>query len=147
MKQKIKVSLLVILVLTISIIAFLFIRLNAVYTEIIKINWNIKLPMPYKQIYSIDSGPSFHGDGERYHIFKYKNEVKLSRSVDWYDDKNKSVEASAKKVLLTLGVSKYHAPNFKHNYKYFVKYKNKNSKMYLIFDIDTRKLYVIENII
>lgn len=44
-------------------------------------NWSIKLPNLYKEIYSIDSGPGFHGDGERYNIFDYKNQEEVISSL------------------------------------------------------------------
>ena len=50
--------------------AFTYIQVNKPYTSIINLNWSIKLPKPYKTIYSTDSGASFHGDGQRYHVFE-----------------------------------------------------------------------------
>lgn len=66
----------------ILISVFLYIQINKPYTEIININWSIKLPNSYKEIYSIDSGASFHGDGERYHIFEYTKEGDINQTIN-----------------------------------------------------------------
>lgn len=42
------------------------------YLKVIRNNWGLSLPAGCVEVYEIDSGPSFHGDGERYHVFKYR---------------------------------------------------------------------------
>jgi hypothetical protein len=116
------------------------------YTKIIHKNWSIKLPDSYKKIYSIDSGASFHGDGERYHIFQYTNENDIKQSLNWESNKDKSIEAEVDKVLSKLNVPKEHMPEFQNNYKYYTLSKQDSSKIYLVFISDTEKLYVIEDI-
>ena len=59
-------------------------RLND-YSHILRLNWNLILPSDSgcSEIYSDDSGPSFHGDGIRYHVFNYENETAIDTMVDW----------------------------------------------------------------
>ena len=85
------------IVLLISVISYLII--SKPYTEIIQLNWDIKLPKPCKEIYAVDSGASFHGDGERYHIFEYKNEDDINLSLNWENSKNIEIELAIKKYL------------------------------------------------
>lgn len=134
------------LIVIILISVFLYIQINKPYTEIIKINWSINLPSSYKEIYSIESEVSVHGDGERYHVFEYTKENEINQSVDWENNKDKSIETEIGKVLSTLNVPKENMPNFQSNYKYYTALKHKLSKIYLVYFTDTEKLYVIEDI-
>ena len=129
------------------LIVFLYVQITKPYSEIINMNWSIKLPTSYKEIYSVDSGASFHGDGERYHVFEYKNEEDINLSLNWKNNKNVAIESSTEKVLNTLNISKEEMPNFESEYKHYTKEKeDDSSKIYLIFFTDTKKLYVIEDI-
>lgn len=125
---------------------FLYRQINKPYTKIIDMNWSIKLPNSYKEIYSIDSGASVHGDGERYHIFQYTKENDINQSVNWESNKDKSIETEIDKLLSELNVPKENMPDFQNNYKYYTSLKQDSSKIYLIFISDTKKLYVIEDI-
>lgn len=134
------------IVLAVLVIAvFLYVQINKPYTEIIDINWSIKLPDSYKEIYSIDSGADFHGDGERYHIFEYTEENEINQSLNWENNKDNSIETEIEKVLSQLNVPKENMPNFQSNYKYYTIGKDDNSKIYLIFTTDSKKLYVVED--
>ncbi|MFW2488576.1 hypothetical protein ACN077_08350 [Clostridium chromiireducens] len=135
------------MVLAVLVIAvFLYVQINKAYTKIIDINWSISLPTSYKEIYSIDSGASFHGDGERYHIFQYAKESDINQSVNWKNNKDEYIETEIDKVLSSLNVRKENMPNFQSNYKYYTIGKDDNSKIYLIFTTDSKKLYVVEDI-
>lgn len=147
MKKSLKGSVIILLIIILSsVTAFIFIKNNEPYTKIINMNWSIKLPSSYKEIYSIDSGASFQGDGQRYHILKYDGEDDLNLALNWENNKNEYMETSVQKVLNTLNVSKGNMPDFQDNYKYYTKILKDNSKIYLIFFTDTKKLYVIEDI-
>lgn len=135
-----------ILLFDIIIAVFLYIQINKPYSEIINLNWSIKLPDSYKIIYSTDSGASFHGDGQRYHIFEYKNENKISQALNWINAKNAAMESEINKVLNNLNVPKENMPDYGKEYKYYIRTKEDSSKIYLIFAADTRKLYIIEDI-
>ncbi len=142
--KKLMIFVIVILVIM-FIIAVLFCRnINKPYTEIININWSIKLPDSYKHIYSIDSGASFHGDGERYHIFEYNNIKDIN--IVWKDKRDITIESAIKGVLDKLNVAPENRPNFQDEYRHYSKTKEDSSKIYLIFVENTKMLYVIEDI-
>ena len=71
MKKKYKYNTLIFIVILLIICITFFKEFNR-YSNIINSNWDINFPRCSKEIYEIDSGPSFHGDGERYHILKYR---------------------------------------------------------------------------
>lgn len=41
------------------------------YTAVVELNWGLSLPESREEVYKTDSGPSFHGDGTRYHVLQY----------------------------------------------------------------------------
>ena len=51
-------------------------------------NWGIVLSdeSGWEEIYHADSGASFHGDGERYHIVTYEQEDVIENMVAWSAD-------------------------------------------------------------
>lgn len=147
MKKHFKlISVFVLLSVIIVIIVFVYRQINKPYTKIIDMNWSIKLPTAYKEIYSIDSGASFHGDGKRYHIFQYTKENGMNQSVNWESNKDKSIETEIDNVLSELNVPKENMPDFQNKYKYYTLVEQDSSKIYLIYISDMEKLYVIEDI-
>ena len=63
------------------------------YSTTLKANWGFSLPSKahYSEVYSKDSGASFHGDGIRYHIFSYKEEQPVTEIFDWSNDEEKTI--------------------------------------------------------
>lgn len=55
------------------------------------------------------------------------------------------MESSVKKVLNMLKVNEKNMPDFKYDYMYYTKVKEDNSKIYMIFFYNTKRLYVIED--
>ena len=112
----------VIFILVISICGFFiynFIKENNTYSNIIKSNWNIELPSEYIEIYSDDSGESFLGDGERYHVFKYEDNSNIDKVLDWKTGKNDSIESNVKRIISSLDIPSEYSPTFENQYKYY----------------------------
>lgn len=116
------------------------------YTEIIKANWNISLPDLNNEIYSLSSEPSFQGDGPRYHVLDYKNSDTEKLFLNWNEERNIYIESDIYKITDKLNVSSKYMPDFSHKYKYYIKTKTDSSTLYLVFAVDSKKLYVIEDI-
>lgn len=135
-----------IFIIGIVIVILYFQAINNSYSNVIYANWGIKLPKAYSEIYSAYSGASFHGDGQRYHIFQYKDKWKIDSSLVWKYEKNLDIEYEIIKILNSLNVSDSNMPDFKKQYKYYVKTKDDCSIIYLVFFNDTGKLYIIEDL-
>ena len=146
MKKLVKFAGIFLLIMITLIFVFIYTQINKPYTEIITINWSIKLPKSYKEIYSIESEANVHGDGERYHILQYENENDIDKSVKWERSKDKSIETKVNSVLSKLNIPKENMPYFQNSYQYYTEMKDKISKIYLIYFPDTKKLYVIEDL-
>ncbi|MPQ44866.1 hypothetical protein [Clostridium tarantellae] len=147
-KKRIFISVLVLIILILSIIGFLifqFVKNENIYSNIIKSNWKIELPTEYNEIYSNDSGDSFLGDGQRYHIFEYKDTTNIIKSLNWQENKNINVELNILKILSNLDISSEFLPDFKHDYQYFSQTEPDSSEIYIVFFEELRKVYIIEN--
>ena len=57
------------------------------YSSVLEANWDIELPVKAlcKEVYSEDTGPSFHGDGIRYHVFRFTNSSEIEKMLPWSD--------------------------------------------------------------
>ena len=57
------------------------------YFSVLETNWGIELPVKAicKEVYSEDTGPSFHGDGIRYHVFSYFKSSEIEKMLPWSD--------------------------------------------------------------
>jgi len=118
---------------------------NNNYDTIIYQNWSIHLPKSYQEVYSKDSGSSFLGDGERYHVFQYNKLSDIKESLVWENTRNSIMESEILKITEYLDVLDEYIPNFENEYNYFIKYEN-YSTIYLILIEDSKLLYIIEDI-
>lgn len=117
------------------------------YTKLIQENWSIELPKPKHEVLSIDSGSSFLGDGDRYHVFQYGDNANLISSLNWTDSRDEVMEAEVTKVIDRLIVSDDQYPDFQNNYRHLKKtHIDGSSMIWLIYFIETQRLYVIEEI-
>lgn len=55
------------------------------YTATFTLNWGLSLPESSGCVYEADSGPSFHGDGKRYHVLSYPSGSTIETAVSWQD--------------------------------------------------------------
>lgn len=133
------------LLIIVGLFIYNFIKETNTYSNIIKSNWKIELSSSYKEIYSSDRGPSFLGDGYRYHIFEYKTSNDIKDSLDWQTYKNPSMELDINNILSELKVPNKYLPPFDCEYMHFFKTKDDSSKLYIIFNEKENKVYVAEH--
>lgn len=149
-KNKITLSnkliiILIVLLIIVGLFIYNFIKETNTYSNIIKSNWKIELSSSYKEIYSSDSGPSFLGDGYRYHIFEYKTSNDIKNFLDWKTYKNPSMELDINNILSELKVPNEYLPSFEYEYKHFLKTEDDYSKLYIIFNENKNRIYVVES--
>lgn len=114
------------------------------YLRIIDMNWSISLPVNCKEIYQIDSGADFHGDGQRYHVFKYdtditQNDLLPEQRISKNDKKRIS------DILSALKVKNEFYPDFSTITHEITQKHIDNSHLYLCYSKTLRVLYVIED--
>lgn len=114
------------------------------YLSVIRDNWKISLPKDCRLIYQTDSGASFLGDGERYHIFQYDSNaapnLPVSEGAVSPEDR-KAIE----EILSRIKVEKTREPAFDTITHVGVRKRNDTSSLYLCYSCQNKILYVIEN--
>jgi len=127
---------------------FLFTLLDRSYTSKIRWNWSINLPIPAKQIYSIDNiADGWFGEGEKYHVLTYHDSNKIIKSLAWKSGRYPLAETEVLKILESLEVPAANLPDFQKTYLYYIKREpSEGSTIYLIYFTDTKTLYVVETI-
>lgn len=108
----------------------------------IYLNWNIRLPFGGELVYELDSGPSFHGDGQRYHVFRYENDEKLVDCLDWQEPSIDAAEA-ANSFLDKIDVPDEERPDFS-KYSFWYGQQEDSSEIYIFWGEVT--LYVVEEL-
>ncbi|MGL5380685.1 hypothetical protein [Clostridium sp.] len=139
-------ALLVILIFTIGVKTYSFIKEKNNYINTIESNWGISIPEGYSRVYSSDSGGSLLGDGERYNVFKYEGDSLNSIKVNWEEKKSFFVENSISAISKSLEVKEEYKINFEEEYKYFYNKKEDSSEIYMVFLKKSNLLYIIEDI-
>ena len=138
----IRISLAIIIVLIISLIALYKFMSN--YMSVAKTfeqNWGIILPNDFKEEYYVDTGASFHGDGERYSVFKGNNFMTSLKK-----EKNQELESVISKLYISLKVSKENQIIFSHQYSWtkIISKDDDRNYIYCIFDEEANKFYFYE---
>lgn len=138
-------AILVIFIFTIGVKTYSFINEKSNYINTIESNWGISIPDEYSRIYSIDSGDSLLGDGERYNVFKYQGNSQIDIEANWEEKKSFFIENSISAISKSLEVKEEYKINFEEEYKYFYNKKEGSSEIYIILFEKSNVLYVIEN--
>lgn len=113
------------------------------YLKVVEKNWNISLPRGCALLYKSDSGPSFHGDGERYHVFKYEDDVIWNEP--FYELRvTENDEERILEIIDNLNINKEFYPDFE-NINYGLIKKKGMSTLYVCYSLH-KMLYVIEDI-
>ena len=137
-------SVIIIITLILTISTIIMIKEENRYYHIINMNWNINLPREYKEIFYIDSGESFLGDGKRYSVFQYNTLDEINSTIEW-KDKVDYIENYVVDILEELEVSKEYYPDFNSDFKYYYKMDEDKSKIYIILNRDLKEVYIVES--
>lgn len=124
------------------------------YSSVLEANWGIKLPVKAlcKEVYREDTGPSFHGDGIRYHVFSYRYEDYIDLMFAWSGNLEnetlfyESYTEAADIWLSELDIPEEQYPDYD---SCFCWYKNEhdNSEIIIFWNPEINRLYIVENII
>ena len=158
-KKKILLVLLAILIVTWTI----YRSIIPSYASVLEANWGVELPVKAfcKEVYAEDTGPSFHGDSIRYHVFSYVNSSEVEKMVPWSDvngntlawsliqgeEKRYQTYCEAAELWLTeLGIPQAQYPDYD---ACFCWYKNAhdNSEIILFWNPEINRLYIVEKMI
>lgn len=120
------------------------------YASVFEANWGIQLPVKAlcRQIFATDTGPSFHGDGTRYHVFSYRYEDYIDLMIAWRYKENAtlfydSYSETAEKLLSNLQVPEELYPDY-DNCFYCYRTQEDNSELLIFWNPECNRLYVLE---
>ena len=121
------------------------------YNTALKANWEISIPSKarYTEIYSKDSGPSFLGDGFRYHVFSYKDHAYVEEMLDWESDEKQTIfhgnyTDAVNAWLDTIEVPAEYRPDDSTCLLWYNS-ENDNSEIIVLWDRKNSTIYVAES--
>ena len=149
-KKRIILSIVLIIIVLGSAMFFVWKHL-ADYNTALKANWEISLPSKahYSEIYSKDSGPSFLGDGFRYHIFSYKDHAYVGEMFEWESDERETIfngnySDTVNVWLDTIEVPAEYRPDYSECL-FWYNSQNDNSEIIILWDKGNSTIYVAES--
>ena len=116
------------------------------YTVTLAANWDLALPKSGGCVYETDSGPSFHGDGERYHILEYPAYTGLETAVSWAEAPDEAALAEIRAILDGLDVPPEERPD-PESCRWFTAPHptDGRSRLHLLRNASASRLYVLES--
>lgn len=116
------------------------------YTAVVELNWGLSLPESREEVYKTDSGPSFHGDGTRYHVLQYTVGSGIESALAWQAPPVDADEAEAMVTLMdSLDIPDRLRPDLE-SCRWHTAEDPSDSRdhLYLLFDSSTLELYILE---
>lgn len=147
MKRKLFMAAVILAILLAVIAATLALWGKSDYNSVLQANWDISLPSAakYDLIYTKDSGASFHGDGERFHIFTYLNQSPIEEMFQWKAEEDYSSYLDAVDEWLdSIEVPSEHRPNYA-DCLYWHNKKSDGSEIIILWDHQQELIYVAES--
>ena len=124
------------------------------YASVLEANWGIELPVKAicKEVYSEDTGPSFHGDGIRYHVFSYRYEDYIDLMFAWsgnLENKTLFYQSYSEAADVWLGELVIPQEQYPDYDSCFCWYKNEhdNSEIIIFWNPEINRLYIVEKMI
>ena len=124
------------------------------YASVLEANWGVELPIKAlcKEVYKADTGPSFHGDGIRYHIFSYRYEDYINLMFAWSGNLEnetlfyQSYSEASDIWLDELDIPMEQYPDYDACFCWY-KSEHDNSEIIFFWNPEINRLYIVENII
>ena len=116
------------------------------YAWTVNANWELDLPMEEACLYKADGGPSFHGDGLRYHVLEYADAGGLETALETQTEALASLPAGAEAILDGLFVPADWRPDPAACRGFTAPHPtDERNKLYLLLSDDGTRLYVLES--
>ena len=124
------------------------------YASVLQANWGVELPIKAlcKEVYKADTGPSFHGDGIRYHVFSYRYEDYIDLMFAWSGNLEnetlfyQSYSEASDIWLDELDIPMEQYPDYNACFCWY-KSEHDNSEIIIFWNPEINRLYIVENII
>jgi len=124
------------------------------YGPVLRANWDLTLPTGCREVYETDSGESFHGDGERYHVFSLEDAGAVEEELTaWAGEAGRDAADTemadlAEELLTELEVAAEERPDYGKCLCWSaVGAGDSRDRILLFLDGGAGKLYVVERFI
>ena len=150
-KKRMILSIVICVILVLGAATFCMWKYLNNYNTALQANWKISIPAKahYSETYRKDSGPSFLGDGIRYHIFSYKNHTYVEEMLDWGPDGGKTIFYGSYSDTVNVWLDAIEVPaNYRPDYancQFWYQSKNDSSEIIILWNKETCTLYVVES--
>ncbi len=131
--------------LFIVVIGIVFLLAGCCSNQILlELNWDIRLPWNAQELYHVDTGPSFHGDGKKYTVFtsEYPEKIEWSEEqgpTEYTSDYGEFMEG----IYQELSVPEDEKADLTQCvYFYFL--REDGSQLLLLYNEDEKLLYGVE---
>lgn len=115
------------------------------YTRLIRLNWELDLPASESCLYETDSGASFGGDGERYHVLAYADDSGLEEALEREAERIDPAEEAVTAILDGLSVPADQRPDFSDCRGFTAAHPTDDrNRLYLLVNSAGTRLYVVE---
>ncbi|WP_343250932.1 hypothetical protein [Diplocloster hominis] len=134
-------------VLIFFIVVILLVWINREdYQRVIAVNWGIGIPDTCKEIYEKESAAGFHGDNDRYHIFKCNQDQQTTEfTASLHTGNNLQIQEYVQTILKNLEISAENFPPLDQELQWMMYTKNEWDKIAILYVPTQQKLYVIEH--
>lgn len=149
--KKMKIIIGVVVLIIVVEIAMIWHR-RSDYNFIMTFNWGIALPYKshYTETYEADSGPSFHGDGTRYHVYYCENAEAIDNWQLWRAE-SKSIHYESYSIAVSKWLDEIDVPSEKRpEYSECVFWYNAHmdtSEIIVLWNRTEKTVYVVEHFI
>ncbi len=115
------------------------------YVRTVQLNWELELPASEGCLYETDSGASFSGDGERYHVLAYADDSGLEETLTEEATPVRSAEVPVTEILDLLAVPADQRPDFSDCRGFTAAHPtDERNRLYLLVNSAGTRLYVVE---
>ena len=115
------------------------------YVRTVQLNWELELPASEGCLYETDSGASFSGDGERYHVLEYAGDGRLEQALAEQATPLPSAENPVTEILDDLSVPADQRPDFADCGVFTADHPSDDrNRLYLLVNSAGTRLYVVE---
>lgn len=116
------------------------------YVRTVQLNWELELPASEGCLYETDSGASFSGDGERYHVLAYADDSGLEETLTEEATPVSSAEVPVTEILDLLAVPADQRPDFSdcRGFTTAAHPTDERNRLYLLVNSAGTRLYVVE---
>ena len=127
------------------LLAVSFLQTAGDYMRTVNLNWELDLPASQGCLYETDSGASFHGDGERYHVLEYAGDGRLEQALAEQATPLPSAENPVTEILDDLSVPADQRPDFADCGVFTADHPSDDrNRLYLLVNSAGTRLYVVE---